>query len=1570
MANLVISTAVAAGTFYVTGGNVQATAFAFSATNAALAARDLSKKRIDGPRLTDLKFPGTEYGDPILWLIGNQRLPGQVWWASEKREVATTSSEGKGSGPKVTTFTYEVDVLIGINEEDGDLTRLVDVSRIWSNGKIVRNRLTGADEETLSNVFREDLWRRLTVYTGHEAQLPDPTYEAAVGVGNAPAYRGRGTIFIEGLQLDGSGQLPLLTFEALTSATVNIEDAVLTDVAIARNSSALPVGTIAINSDDVDSYIIAVGQWDTGYSSTLVNVYSIGLDTSFVNSRFGGSLVTPVTLIGTFNVTAARITPGHGTSDVPLFVQNELSTTQMFTYTVPDGTRTAYTVGEDYSLAAGGENVRFCQSGDRIIFGASQVASKKLHLFTVQVGGTVTTPVSSAILGDYVNSIATIGDFVYAATKSTKEVYKLDTATMTVQATIQRPSYAVGAAADTNALLVVINGQLALIGNDDGGTAFYMWTLDGVTWTELAGAIPAGYIQANEQGHQSIGVVGSLLVSGLNVAPVATELYQTWTAPITLTPSPVTLQETVEALCARAGLASTQYDASGLATITTPVRSAAMTQVEGVRGLLEQLRSAYGFECVLSDKLYFRPRGAATVRTIAYEDLGAGEESAAEEPLPLTIAADLELPPQVSVQFFNASNDYQTGTEFSDRLVLTSQVATQQVQFGLAMTPAEAKAVADRLNSEAAMGLTTTQIALTLEHADLEPGDSIAATTSDGEAMRFRLGRKSDAGGVLTFEAVRDDAGSQTTNGATDSDYTEGTTVSSASRTLWQLLDIPMLRDADDVPGWYAAEKGLTTTWPGGQVQVSANNTDFEVAATVNESAVFGVCTTTLADFAGGSATFDETNTLTVDVGFGELASSTRETVLNDNTTNSLRVGSEIIRFVTATQTGSTPNTYTLSRLLRGQLGTEWAMDGHEADEECCLLRMQGLRSIATQAADIDQLRYVKGVTLGTSAANITADEFTDTGVRLKPYAPAHLRALTSAAGLVTLTWERRTRYAYRWPSEALAPLGEASEAYEIDLIDGPDQITWNSADKDADVTLSAADSTATVVSAGATSGAVRGMQDRSATNTEGRFFCGQFTGPDSRCVPGIAKSTAAITSYPGEDANGWGWYGQDGRLQNNGGSTAYVAGPAFVSGAIVGVGMKAGALTFYLWSGSEWVSQGTATTGLTGNYFPAWGPGSSASGTRSFALLDMDPPTGFEPWDIGAEAVEATIESTTNTAELSAASLEVTLPVPVAQVALISGVYYGVEVEGNTNINLRRLVAQTEAGASARSPYLGAALIDAVYTASQAYTAAYYFSGAAYGNTFVQRFALSDITTAAATYTASTAGDVVGIAHDGTDLWVLEQFNTRLRKLDGTALTVSTTHALGGAIGTGLAFASGDLFFVDSDDIVSLDSSALTENWRTALPSGYGFTKGVVVAGGNVFVSSGSGVHVYDQAAGTFVLSPGVVAYGGSGYAPSLFVHGADVVCNEGLGGQPLVILDGATGAISQRFSVGRIVDLYGSDGTNVFVSGQSVPTIVGNDRALGYTPIGASLSGYIVRVYQMSATVGRGYPAEVTIP
>jgi len=169
---------------------------------------DYSNQRSYGPKPEDLKAISSSYGTPIPYVIGSPRIAGQVWWSSEKRVIETETEVGKGGGPTVTTYSTEVDLLIGLAEQ-----QIAGVTRGWSNGKLVWTDLSSADDASRIASEGQNLWRRLTVYTGTYTQLPDPTYEAAVGTDLAPAYRGRAYIVLEGLQLGNSGQLPNLTWE-------------------------------------------------------------------------------------------------------------------------------------------------------------------------------------------------------------------------------------------------------------------------------------------------------------------------------------------------------------------------------------------------------------------------------------------------------------------------------------------------------------------------------------------------------------------------------------------------------------------------------------------------------------------------------------------------------------------------------------------------------------------------------------------------------------------------------------------------------------------------------------------------------------------------------------------------------------------------------------------------------------------------------------------------------------------------------------------------------------------------------------------------------------------------------------------------------------------------------------------------------------------------------------------------------------------------------------------------------------------------------------------------------------
>jgi hypothetical protein len=147
----------------------------------------------------------------------------------------------------------------------------------------------------------------------------------------------------------------------------------------------------------------------------------------------------------------------------------------------------------------------------------------------------------------------------------------------------------------------------------------------------------------------------------------------------------------------------------------------------------------------------------------------------------------------------------------------------------------------------------------------------------------------------------------------------------------------------------------------------------------------------------------------------------------------------EVLQFANADLVG--PKTYALSRLLRGQLGTEWAM---ESDLESPLpagapfvLLNSSLLPVARGHDELGrplQLRLIVSGRDYSDPATLALD-VTPGATALTPLSPVHLRARRSAAG-TTLSWVRRTRRGGDgWGVEV--PLGEEREAYEVDIISG-----------------------------------------------------------------------------------------------------------------------------------------------------------------------------------------------------------------------------------------------------------------------------------------------------------------------------------------------------------------------------------------------------------------------------------------------------------------------------------------------------------------------------------------------------
>ena len=153
-------------------------------------------KAVETGRVDRLRIQTAGEGTPIAKLWGQMRMPAHVIWASPLSEIRREQRGGKGAGPRVTEFSYRLNVALALCEGP-----ILGVGRVWADGE---------------EISVDDLDMR--VYTGSEDQLPDPAIAAQEG-DFAPAYRGIAYVVLEDLALERWGnRVPQLSFEVLRQA--------------------------------------------------------------------------------------------------------------------------------------------------------------------------------------------------------------------------------------------------------------------------------------------------------------------------------------------------------------------------------------------------------------------------------------------------------------------------------------------------------------------------------------------------------------------------------------------------------------------------------------------------------------------------------------------------------------------------------------------------------------------------------------------------------------------------------------------------------------------------------------------------------------------------------------------------------------------------------------------------------------------------------------------------------------------------------------------------------------------------------------------------------------------------------------------------------------------------------------------------------------------------------------------------------------------------------------------------------------------------------------------------------
>jgi len=200
-----------------------------------------------------------------------------------------------------------------------------------------------------------------------------------------------------------------------------------------------------------------------------------------------------------------------------------------------------------------------------------------------------------------------------------------------------------------------------------------------------------------------------------------------------------------------------------------------------------------------------------------------------------------------------------------------------------------------------------------------------------------------------------------------------------------------------------------------------------------------------ISDFyPGPTSRFDLGNALVVDLLTGTLESVTELTLFGGANALAIEGASGVWEIVQAGVAELiAPGRYRLTRLLRGQRGTEAAMSNPAPAGARVVVLDDALTSLPIAQADLG-LPWnwrIGPASRSVSDETYVAQSFTPVGVGLRPFSVAHVEQpwrRPRAPGDLTIRWTRRSRAlaADSWGAVA-APLIEEIEAYEVEILDG-----------------------------------------------------------------------------------------------------------------------------------------------------------------------------------------------------------------------------------------------------------------------------------------------------------------------------------------------------------------------------------------------------------------------------------------------------------------------------------------------------------------------------------------------------
>tara|TARA_R110000787_G_scaffold118209_4_gene229014 strand:+ start:6783 stop:10712 length:3930 start_codon:yes stop_codon:yes gene_type:complete len=487
------------------------------------------------------------------------------------------------------------------------------------------------------------------------------------------------------------------------------------------------------------------------------------------------------------------------------------------------------------------------------------------------------------------------------------------------------------------------------------------------------------------------------------------------------------LSSLVGEICRDAGVLA--YDTSRLYGY---VRGYVVDQISDARASLQPLMLRFGFDAVERDGcLVFVMRdrpGSVRLdpRTLAVSDeLGGTTEQARE--------TDAEIAGRVRLRFVQADGDFDA---IAEEAVLADDATHSVVasELNMSLTRTEGRQILERWLAEARMSRESLRLALPPSQMELGAGDVVELPAEKGERDGLYRIDRVEQGEMQIVEAVRIEPTIYETAPFADElakiqPFTAPVPVTAV------FLDLPLLR-GDETP--YAPYIAASATpWPGSVAVYQSNGTSgFGLNSILPIGATMGITETELV--AARPGVFDHGDGLQVRLNSGQLESVDETSLMNGMNLAAIGDGSadrwEIFQFEQAELVA--PNTYRLSKRLRGQAGTDALMPPVWPQGSRFVL----LNDVPVQITSSPNLRRVEQqYRIGPATRSYDDPSYIQLGAAfegngLRPLRPCHLRARVQTEDVV-FNWIRRSRAGGdSWDSFEV-PLAEENERYIIRLL-------------------------------------------------------------------------------------------------------------------------------------------------------------------------------------------------------------------------------------------------------------------------------------------------------------------------------------------------------------------------------------------------------------------------------------------------------------------------------------------------------------------------------------------------------